>query len=1192
LNAYEDHEQGTGDGGVSPLPLALMDLVDDACDCFEAEWRGGGRPRIETYLSQAPASAISAMLLELLILELELSRATVSRPSDEEFRARFPAHAAVVDAALASCPAIGTTGLTARQTLRNGDGHATTVEPAGRGRSLVPTKLPTVPGYEILGELGRGGMGVVYLARAVRLNRVVALKMLLPGGLDSPEAVARFRAEAETVARLQHPNVVRVHAVGEHAGLPYFEMEYVIDGSLAAALDGVPWDARRAARLVELIASGVGEVHRVGVVHRDLKPANVLIGADGTPKISDFGLARTLEEDSGLTRTGSVLGSPSYMAPEQAEGGNVRAGPAADVYSLGAIFYELLTGRPPFRAATVLETLQQVKSADPVAPSRLVPGLARDAETIALKCLAKSPTGRYASAAALAEDLGRYCDNRSILARRTGPAGQLARWCRRNPGMAVLAAVVAFLALTVTLVSLTAAVRLAAAAAKERRTLYVARMNLIQQAWEAADIPRMRELLAPYQNDPPRDDLRGFEWFYWWRLAHAPEVELSSNGPGIELLAYSADGSTLASADTAGTIVLWDIAKRAAVSTLTIEGENTRIVRSLAFGPDGAALAAGLDNGVILVWGRDGRQLRCRLAATPEAINPKAAVMALRFLDATTLVAAYDPNTNRTWDLVKRSEVDFRQGSVPSRGRVDDNHRRPHALSADGKLLAVGGQDGRVTLRETEATRSADSPLLKALLERAGQVPMPPSPDRTLRVGELPVRSLTFSPDSASLALGCDDSSIQLMDVISGQRRDFRSRHTAAVWSFAFSPDGKTLAAASLDNTVSIWDVGSGRLLTTAKGHGGPLLAVVFSPDGRSLASGCTDGVVKLWGVERWERDGPQSMQAGGIDAVALSPDGACLAAGGRDGRVSFRDVETGKELSPTRPTGPSIHGHASRICAMTFSRDGRTLFTAGWNSPIRLWDVATRTLTDVMMGDAPTIPASGGTGVGVDDAHSVIAMALAPDGGTLVASYKNGRIIPWDLVTRTPRPMISFGIGWANSLAFSPDGNTIAAAGGDGPIELFALHVADPPRRLGGADRASYRALAFSPDGKALASGDSNGILTLWDVSARQPRAVQRAHTNWLVTVAFTPDGRTLASGGRDNVIRLWNVSDGELASTLRGHTGNVMALEFTADGKTLASGSLDDTTRLWRAALSRNVPSARRATSRHSGPAQPGLP
>jgi eukaryotic-like serine/threonine-protein kinase len=254
---------------------------------------------------------------------------------------------------------------------------------------------PAIPGYRIEGELGRGAMGVVYRARQVRLNRPCALKVILAGAHADPVAAVRFLGEAEAVAKLQHPNIVQIYHIGEADGLPFLELEYAEGGSLDRRLYGVPWPARRAAELVEALARGVAEAHRRGIVHRDLKPSNVLLAADGTPKVADFGLAKLLDAGAGLTATESILGSPSYMAPEQAEGKAEQVGPLADVHALGAILYELLVGRTPFRGTTVLETLEQVKTVDPVPPSRLVPGVPRDAETIALRCLQKDPAKRY-----------------------------------------------------------------------------------------------------------------------------------------------------------------------------------------------------------------------------------------------------------------------------------------------------------------------------------------------------------------------------------------------------------------------------------------------------------------------------------------------------------------------------------------------------------------------------------------------------------------------------------------------------------------------------------------------------------------------------------------------------------------------------------------------------------------------------
>ena len=303
------------------------------------------------------------------------------------------------------------------------------------------SSLPVIPGYVVELELGRGGMGVVYRAKQTRLNRIIALKMVLTGGYAVPQERQRFRREAEAVATLQHPNIVQIYDVGDADGRPFFTMEYVDSGSLARKLAGTPLPAREAAALVATLAAAVEAAHRGGIVHRDLKPANVLLTAAGVPKVSDFGLARRLDGDTGLTGTGNAVGTSSYMAPEQARGQVDAAAPAADIYSLGAILYEVLTGRPPFKAETAAETVHQLLSQDPVSPSRLNGRVPRDLDTVCLKCLHKLPRLRYASAAALADDLNRFLSGEAVTARPEGRLARLARWIRRRPVLSLAVAI-------------------------------------------------------------------------------------------------------------------------------------------------------------------------------------------------------------------------------------------------------------------------------------------------------------------------------------------------------------------------------------------------------------------------------------------------------------------------------------------------------------------------------------------------------------------------------------------------------------------------------------------------------------------------------------------------------------------------------------------------------------------------------
>lgn len=321
--------------------------------------------------------------------------------------------------------------------------------------------VPHVSGYEILGELGRGGMGVVYKAKQTKLNRLVALKMVLSGGHAGPDALARFLVEAQAVAALQHPNIVQIYEVGEHDSLPHFSLEFVDGGPLDRALAGKPQKPLDAARLVETLSRAMHFAHGHGILHRDLKPANVLLTTDGVPKITDFGLAKKLEGDSSQTKDGSIMGTPSYMAPEQARGELKQLGPSADIYSLGAMLYEMLVGRPPFLGSSPFDTIMQVIKEEPVPPSRLIPKLPPDVETICLKCLQKEPAKRYASAELLAEDCRRFIAGEPILSRPISPAERAWRWCRRNPRIAGLLATVAGLLVLVAVTSTVSALTIA-----------------------------------------------------------------------------------------------------------------------------------------------------------------------------------------------------------------------------------------------------------------------------------------------------------------------------------------------------------------------------------------------------------------------------------------------------------------------------------------------------------------------------------------------------------------------------------------------------------------------------------------------------------------------------------------------------------------------------------------------------------
>jgi serine/threonine-protein kinase len=409
-----------------------------ACAELEGRLRAGEDCRAEDWLAAYPELAGRAEhALELVYAEFVIREQLGQRPQPAAWYARFPQWHQDLQQLFHVHQLVRSKAYPGPDLARSG----TEIRTPGGVVKAGPLPAGCPAGYELLGEIGRGGMGVVYEARQVRLGRVVALKMLGAGARAAPEELARFRHEAEAVARLQHPNIIQIFEVGDVDGLPFFSLEYVEGGSLAEKLRGGPLPADRAAGLLEVLARAVHYAHRRGILHRDLKPANVLLTADAVPKVTDFGLAKHLEGDAGQTHSGAVLGTPSYMAPEQAWGKNRDLTPAADVYALGAILYEALTGRPPFQGATAYDTVDQVRRQEPVPPRRLQPKVPHDLETVCLKCLEKEPAQRYANAADLAEELSRFLRGEPVLARPAGPLTKLAKWARRRPAAAALGGV-------------------------------------------------------------------------------------------------------------------------------------------------------------------------------------------------------------------------------------------------------------------------------------------------------------------------------------------------------------------------------------------------------------------------------------------------------------------------------------------------------------------------------------------------------------------------------------------------------------------------------------------------------------------------------------------------------------------------------------------------------------------------------
>jgi WD40 repeat protein len=1010
--------------------------------------------------------------------------------------------------------------------------------------------VPTIPGYRIEGELGRGAMGVVYLARQVRLNRPCALKVILAGVHADPVATVRFLAEAEAVAKLQHPNIVQIHAMGEADGLPYLELEYVPGGGLDRALEGTPWRARRAVEMVEALARAVAEAHRRGIVHRDLKPSNILLAADGTPKVADFGLAKSLGAESGLTATESILGTPGYMAPEQAEGKTRQVGPLADVYALGVILYELLVGRPPFRGTTVLETLEQVKTAEPVPPSRLVPGLPRDAETIALKCLQKDPARRYPSAEALAEDLRWFLEDRPIRARRVSGAERLLRWGRRNKLVAGLLAGLLATLVAGFIVSTSQWIRAEANAEELAKQLYTSDMGEVQRLDEAGDSARMGLLLRRHIR-PGKTDWRGFEWYVFWRRYQEaqPFRTLRLNDVVWDMEA-TPDGQTVAAAifDHANDkvqVTVWDAATGWKPRTFhgPQAGRPGTITAPVALSPDGRFFATGghfdvvgREGWFVNIWDSATGKILKSLGGGPDGHTEEVDQNALAFSsDGKWLISGSNDKTIKLWDV---NTGRFLKTFPAPGGEGHSGSVRGVAISPDGCWIASAGRDKQVNLWNVESRE-------------------------VFRVGEFSsvATDVAFSPgDGRYLAAAGWSRGARVWDVSDPRHPrviDLRGQLDATAVSVSFSPDGRSLATSN-SNMVTLWRVGNGEsweAWATLKGHSNLVGSVLFLNGGRMLASGSLDRTVKLWDITHAgaERD-VLSGHTGRVYALAFMPDGRTLVSGDTYGMIKRWDAGTGREGPPLEHPQEVHRGGGGEVpgAVIGLAIHERTLADNRGN----LWDLETGRLLDPLRERAaPGRP-----------------VAFSPDGAILATVIHGGRILLSDVATRelsrpqlTAPPNGSFGC-----LDFH--GQILASGGVDQTVRLWDVatgrELAHSEHRFGG-HTGIVSSVAFSPDGRTLASGSWDRTVKVWDVAGvanlTLPRTLE-GHVGMVTAVAFSPDGKTIASASEDGTIRLWDPTTDRERCALVGHTNAVLGLAFSPDGQTLASGDGGGTIRLWR--------------------------
>jgi WD40 repeat protein len=886
----------------------------------------------------------------------------------------------------------------------------------------LPAPPASIPGYEVLEEIGRSATGVVYRARDIAHERVVALKVLLSAAHAGAKEVERFRVEAEAVSRLQHPNIVQIYKVGEHLSFPYLALEFCDGGTISSNLGGRRLDPREAAALVLTLAQALLIAHANSVIHRDLKPANILLQIGDSksqiekesqkpsaitslhsaiPKITGFGLAKILDE-SRLATTVTILGTPEYMAPEQARGGQL-VGPAADIYGLGVLLYEMLTGRPPFSAAAAVDTLIQVVSQEPTPPRQPFPHIPRDLELICLKCLQKDPGQRYASAAFLAEDLRRFLGGEAISVQPPSWLEPMRRWFERHPYRWITGFLV------VVIVALLFVIRDLAVEANRWAHQYKTIENL-KQAFSAMGDAGLRAKVTKTEQQLALAEDR-------LRTAQLMRVDaLAIRDPWqAQQILHDPIVFPAGQRDPA-----WhfydDLCKRASGQMLDAMDIG---VPCVAYSQNGKLLASGSQTGVVSLWDPKTHQRRDLLPAHAKRVL----VLAWNHLD-TRLASAGDDGAIALWDVATEKRLTTLEGH---KGRVVGLAWHP-----DGKTLASAGADGTVRLWDTERRKEQDSWTAATNL-----------------------LAMVWSRDGATLATAGDDNAIQLWTPLTRHLRMALRGHTDVLHDLAFSRDDRTLASASGDGTVRVWDVTTGKLQAILPGHSGGALAVAWHPHGGLLASTAGDNTVRIWNSATGKEHAVLRGLREPATFLSWDRDGVTLAVS------SFKSPFI--HLWQPAPTADRFTLAWPPLWPVALGDDGRLLGFADDDQTTCVFDSKTGKTIALLRGTPLT--------------------AASPD-GRWNAIAQTSTVLLTDTSNNLPPVKLAGRVSEVTALLWSANSQTLATAGVDGAIYLWHVTTGEQRAVLRG-HTLRVTGLAWSTGGRFLVSRSSDGTIKLWQVSS-----------------------------------------------------------------------------------------------------------